>query len=223
MKKIVQIGMLSTLIVAASNSYGATRYISDQVHVPLRVGDSAKHRIIHRGLPSGEKLELLKNNEKSGYSLVRTEANVEGWLPSHYLVSKPVAKLKLAKAVEKIKSLSNSNAGLKKQLQELRAQSNESTASAKAVAQKNAALASELEDIQRVSGNALKLDQDNRVLLQENQKLSNDVDVLRTDNTRLRENKENEFFLNGAFAVLIGVMIALMVPRMLPKKSSDWV
>ncbi|MGJ8687796.1 MAG: TIGR04211 family SH3 domain-containing protein [Spongiibacteraceae bacterium] len=223
MKKSVQIGILSTLILAAGNAYAATRYISDQVHVPLRVGDSAKHRIIHRGLPSGEKIELLKSNEKSGYSLVRTDKNIEGWLPSHYLVTQPVAKLKLAKAVEKIKSLSNSNASLKKQLQDLSSKSSESIASAKAVAQKNEALASELEDIQRVSGNALKLDQDNRVLIQENQKLSNDVDVLRTDNTRLRENKENEFFLNGAFAVLIGVMIALIVPRMLPKKSSDWV
>jgi SH3 domain protein len=28
--------------------------------------------------------------------------------------------------------------------------------------------------------------------------------------------------MNGAFAVLIGVMITLMVPRLWPKKSSEW-
>ena len=59
-------------------------------------------------------------------------------------------------------------------------------------------------------------------MLESNQMLSSEVDVLKTDNARLRENKENEFFLNGAFAVLIGVMIALIAPRMMPKRRSDW-
>ena len=69
---------------------------------------------------------------------------------------------------------------------------------------------------------SLMIASDNRRLLESNQMLSSEVDVLKTDNARLRENKENEFFLNGAFAVLIGVMIALIVPRMMPKRRSEW-
>ena len=79
------------------------------------------------------------------------------------------------------------------------------------------------EELKRISANAIKLDSDNRRLLESNQMLSSEVDVLKTDNARLRENKENEFFLNGAFAVLIGVMIALIAPRLMPKRRSEWV
>lgn len=220
MKKLIFAALL--LLCGASQALAETRYVSDKVFVPLRSGDSSGHRIVHRGLPSGERVQLLKSNEESGYSLVRTEKGIEGWLPSHYLSSSPVARLLLDRANEKVEELTETNKALREKLQEITSSSSEATSELSSLNEENAALSQELEEIKRISANAIKLDEDNRQLLEANQALSSEVDVLKTDNARLRENKENEFFLNGAFAVLIGVMIALIVPRMMPKKRSEW-
>jgi SH3 domain protein len=221
-KKSILFGVSAVLFSLASASIAETRYISDKIYVPLRVGDGSKYRIIHRGLPSGEKLDLLSTNEDSGYSQVRTDKGVEGWLPSHYLVTSPSARSQLDTNKKLIEELSTTNKDLRAKLENTTQNSQETSSVAEDLKNENSALVEELEEIKRISANSIKLDEDNRRLLESNQMLSSDVDVLKTDNARLRENKENEFFLNGAFAVLIGVMLALIVPRMMPKRRSDW-
>lgn len=221
-KNSILVGTSILLLSLGSMAFAETRYISDKIYVPLRVGDSTKHRIIHRGLPSGEKLELLETNEDSGYSRVKTDRGVEGWLPSHYLVESPVARSLLNSAKQEAAELSKSNKELREQLKSTTQSSTETSNTVSDLEQENTALSEELAEIKRVSASAIKLDEDNRRLLQSNQMLSSEVDVLKTDNTRLREDKENEFFLNGAFAVLIGVMITLIIPKMMPKRRSDW-
>ncbi|MBW2939306.1 TIGR04211 family SH3 domain-containing protein [Zhongshania aquimaris] len=222
MKKSFIFGLSTVLFCLTSASFADTRYISDKIYVPLRVGDGSKYRIIHRGLPSGEKLDLISTNEDSGYSKVRTDKGVEGWLPSHYLTNSPAARSQLATNKKQIDELSSINKDLQKKLENTTQSSQETNSIVEELQLENKSLTEELEEIKRISANSIKLDDDNRRLLESNQMLSSEVDVLKTDNARLRENKENEFFLNGAFAVLIGVMIALIVPRMMPKRRSDW-
>lgn len=222
MKKSIIFGLTAILFGLASASFAETRYISDKIYVPLRVGDGPKYRIIHRGLPSGEKLDLLGSNEDSGYSQVRTDKGVDGWLPSHYLQLSPAARSQLSISEKQLGGLTVANKDLRQQLQNTTQNSQESNNVVAELKLENTSLADELENIKRISANSIKLDDDNRRLLESNQMLSSEVDVLKTDNARLRENKDNEFFLNGAFAVLIGVMIALIVPRMMPKRRSDW-
>ncbi len=222
MNKPILFGLLTVLLSLSAGALAETRYISDKIYVPLRVGDGSKYRIVHRGLPSGTQLELLESNEDSGYSKVKTRSGTEGWLPSHYLVESPVARTRLQETEGKLAKISEANKTLREQLKNT-TQSSEKTASVvEQLERENSALSEELDALKRISANAVKLDSDNRRLLESNQMLSSEVDVLKTDNARLRENKENEFFLNGAFAVLIGVMIALIAPRMMPKRRSEW-
>ncbi|NKI17925.1 TIGR04211 family SH3 domain-containing protein [Spongiibacter sp. KMU-166] len=222
MNKAILLGLFALLMASAMTTAAETRYISDKIYVPLRVGDSVKHRIVHRGLPSGTRLQLLDSNDDSGYSLVRTDSGIEGWLPSHYLTERPVAAALLDKANARVASLEATNKELREQLKDTSQTSSQTSATAAQLERENAALTEELEEIKRISAAAVKLDTDNRRLLESNQMLSSEVDVLKTDNARLRENKENEFFLNGAFAVLIGVMLTLIIPRLMPKRRSEW-
>jgi SH3 domain protein len=48
--------------------------------------------------------------------------------------------------------------------------------------------------------------------------------MLKSENQRLLDKIKNEDFLNGAMAVLLGVIIALVAPRLVPKrrKNSGW-
>ena len=86
------------------------------------------------------------------------------------------------------------------------------------------AVAQELHRLKQVSGKAEQLDIDNRRLVEKTENLRSEVDMLQAENRRLLDKVESEDFMNGALAVLLGVIIALVAPRLVPKrrKTSSW-
>ena len=50
------------------------------------------------------------------------------------------------------------------------------------------------------------------------------VEMLEGENQRLQDKLQSEDFLNGAMAVLLGVIITLVAPRLMPKRrrNSEW-
>ncbi|MCR8923343.1 TIGR04211 family SH3 domain-containing protein [Dasania sp. GY-MA-18] len=210
-------------LFASSQVYSQeTRYIRDTLFVPLRSGQSYKHRIVHKGLVSGTPLTLLEVSEDEDYSRVKTQDGIEGWIQTQYLSDEPSARSQL-------ESLNLQNAKLKTQSSELKKELNEINNKYKAAKAAVAQLSKsqqnseqELAEIKAISANAIRLNSENQTLLQQTQELQNKVDMLTTDNQHLNDKLDNDAFLNGAFAVLIGVFITLLVPRLWPSKSSEW-
>ena len=67
------------LLLATSAQLVAEKvYIRDTLYVPLSGGQTQEHRILHRGLKSGLKLERLETNDETDYSRVPTVAGLEG-------------------------------------------------------------------------------------------------------------------------------------------------
>ena len=199
------------------------RYVRDMLWVPLRSGQSNAYRIVHKGLESGTRVTVLEVNEESEYSLVRTRSGIEGWIQTQYLMDQPAARDLLKQAQSNLEQLRKENSQLKDQLGGLQGDFRETASASEALQQRNAALSAELEEIKAISANAIQLNSDNSRLLEENQALKNRIDILAADNQRLDDKLDNDAFINGAFAVLIGVMITLVVPRLWPRKRSEWV
>lgn len=194
-------------------------YIRDELYVPLRSGASQGHKIIQM-LRSGTPLTVQERNQD--WTQVRTREGKSGWLETQYLTDTPVAADLLASARRERDRLQEQNRELRQQLQDLREQHGGSESQLEELSQRNRELSEELDEIKEVSANAIKLDRDNQKLLEANEMLRNQLEVVQTDNQRLRDSQENEAFLNGAIAVVIGVMIALVVPRLWPKRKSEW-
>ena len=199
-----------------------TQYVRDTLYVELRTGQSFKHRIVHRGLVSGTPLTILEVSEDKKYTRVKTDKGIEGWIQTQYLMDKPSARNQLKASQAKQSQLTNQNAALKKQLGELKAQYQAAQKQSGQLSSNSRQLQKELADIKAISANALQLDRDVTKLRLSNQELSNKVDLLTADNQRLSDDNSSDAFLNGAFAVLIGVFITLIVPRLWPSKSNDW-
>lgn len=198
------------------------RYIRDTLFVPLRSGQSFKHRIVHKGLVSGAKLTLLEESEDNNYSLVRTSKGIEGWIQTQYLSNEPAARNQLKQLQKKYESLLANHADLKATSNTSESKLNDAKMAIASLTQKLQSTETELADIKALSANAISLNSSNKQLLQDNQALQNKVDLLTTDNQRLNDSLDNDEFINGAFAVLIGVFITLLVPRLWPSKSSEW-
>lgn len=231
-KPIVNKLVASIFIAALLGSAGFTspalaqndvRYITDRLYVPLRSGKSASHRILHKGLPSGTAVSVLETDDESGYSLIRTRRGLEGWILSRYLDRDPVAEIKLAEATARVKSLEEENSKLKRAFSNAAGASKEAKSTVSELEAENVRLTEELEEIKRISANAIRMEREYQALSEAHQMVKDKVDVLETENSRLRENHENEAFLNGAFAVILGVLVAIVLPRLRPRKRSEWI
>lgn len=220
--KVKQFTALILLLVACGYAHSEeTRYINDVLVVQLRTGPSFSHRNF-KGLTSGSKITLLETSEDGNWARVTTQSGDEGWVPSQYLSTEPAARDILISVKRQLESALQQNASLKQQLAETNQDAKQSTSELSSVSRQNAELEKELEEIKSVSANAIELHKNNQTLLLENQTLKNEVDVLTTENQRLNDARDSNEFMNGAYAVLIGVFITLLVPRLWPKKRNDW-
>ncbi|HEB28320.1 MAG TPA: TIGR04211 family SH3 domain-containing protein [Porticoccus sp.] len=214
--------MLILLAVSSQLYSEETVYIRDQLYVPLRSGTTMQHRIVHKGLVSGTPLTVIETSEDKKYSHVRTKRGTEGWIQTQYLSPEPAGRDLVKVANKTIATLEQKNNELSQQLNNIKSKQKSTQTQLTKLTSNNNQVTKELENIKTVSAGAIQLNSDNKILLEENQKLKNELDVLNTEQQRLTDNHENDAFLNGAFAVLIGVMITLLVPRAWPKKSTDW-
>lgn len=214
---IVAVWLLSQPTLAA------TAYVTDSFKAPLRSGHSNAYRII--AYPSsGTAMEVIGEDKETGYTKVRTSRGTEGWILTRYLVNTPIAKHRLAQAQKKLAALQKKNQELSATQSNASQTASELNRQNKALQDINAKLEKELNHIKDVSGNAISINQRNHQLIEENQQLKNDIDLLTSDNERLKDDARSQYFMMGVGAILLGLVLGLVLPSLKPKrKDSGWV
>ncbi|KZZ54442.1 TIGR04211 family SH3 domain-containing protein, partial [Oleiphilus sp. HI0123] len=197
------------LALAISSASAETMYIDDTLLVPLRSGEGVGFRIVHKGLKSGTKLEIIEKLS-SGYAHVKTPSGIEGYLPSRYLTAQPIAKVKLAQANQELAKLKANYeetqtqlANLKKKHQSLSKEHTQTTSELNANSK-------ELKNIKSISANALNLDKRNRELRESNEQLRNELELIQTENLRLKDKSDSNMMLIGGGLVTLGVILTLL-------------
>jgi SH3 domain protein len=177
---------------------------------------------VHKGLVSGTALTILNMSDDKTYSFVRTSKGIEGWIQTQYLSDSPAGRDLARIANRKLADLQQRYNKLNEQLKQLSSEQKNAKEQFSTLSSNNSETTKELDRIRAISANAIQLNEDNQRLLEESQMLKKELVIANTDNQRLTDNEENDAFLNGALAVLLGVMITLIVPRAWPKKSTEW-
>lgn len=198
------------------------KYIRDQVYVPVRSGPSIQHRIL-RNAESGTRLTIVVPADASGYAQVRTEDGLAGWIEEQYLMDQPIARERLGKAEAELERLRQQNQQLRQELQAARAAQNDSERAVGELKNAGAKRDEELQHVKRVSGNAIALDSENRRLRGQVDGLGSQLKVVSAEQEKLQAENRSQAFMQGAYAVTIGVVIALVVPRLWPRRRrSEW-
>jgi SH3 domain protein len=104
----------------------------------------------------------------------------------------------------------------------MQAENNTNTEKNRQLTESNKNLLLELADIKRISTNAVTLDKRNRELRELNEQFKNELEVLTSENLRLRENNERDKMLLGGGLVLAGVLIAVLIPMFKKDKRDSW-
>ena len=213
--------LLAALLITTAPQVVAqdTQSVSDRVLVPVRSGPGADYRIVNRGLPSGTALLVYDQNDDGGWSEIETRGGTRGWIPTQYLQNEPPAGLLINDLRLELEQMRGERDRLVSQLNQ---SSTEVTEADETIVELTTALEStqaELTEVKRVSAAALDLDLMNQQLVAELESERSEADLLRLENVRLRERIANNQILDGALAVLLGVILAVVAPRLLPKKK----
>lgn len=200
------------------------RYVSDTNTVPLRSGAGNEFRIVHRGIPSGTRLTVARTSSDGVWSEITTDRGTSGWIRSQYLMTEKPAKLKLDAAIEQAAKAMEKSKALAEELQTVKAERAQLLGQINATGGELDSVSTELSKLKQISGKAVQLDIDNRRLIEETENLRSQSEMLAAENRRLTDKLKSEDFLNGALAVLLGVIIALVAPRLVPKrrKNTGW-
>lgn len=199
-----------------------TLYVSDQVFVPLRTGQSTGHRI-RMNLKTGQPLTVMEQSDDAQWVRVVTEGGTDGWVQSQYLSKELPAQLQLASVLEKNRRLEEQLGQLRQQNRDLEQNNKSLTQNVSSESQSRDALTQELEKIKQVSANAIALDRQNQELTTQNTRLATEKEKLARENAQLKDDQRLEFMLYSAGLVLLGIVLAIIVPALKPKKrQSEW-
>ena len=198
---------------------GDVNYISDVLNVPLRSGPSNAHRILHRGLRSGTRLTLLATDEEAGFTQVRTDSGMEGWVRSQHLVRKPIARVQLATAQTRLQKVQSEIDQERKARATIQAEFKKAEANNRTLNSRAKALAKELDELKRISADAINQHARIVELTQQNERLHDEVGELSSTTQRLEANVQRDWLLFGGTLVLIGLFLGVMI-KARPRQTS---
>lgn len=218
--------VITTVLVSSVSQFvfADQVYIRDTLYVPLRGGQSTEHRILHRGLKSGTAVERLEENEETGYTRVRTEDGLEGWLQSQYVVEAPIAQTQLDEVKSQLDDLEAQHQQALLRLHETNEQREALATAESSAAQKNLELTEELSRITELAANVIAIDEENKQLNESQQELLARIDALIAENESLSDDSAQEWFLRGAGTILIGLLFGFWIGRRIyhRRNTSGW-
>ena len=198
---------------------GDVNYISDVVNVPLRSGPTTAHRIIHRGLPSGTQLTVLAIDDEAGFTRVRTDGGLEGWVTTQYLIGEPIARVRLAAAEKRLQSLKAELDKEREARTSIQSEYKETEVNNKTLNSQVQSLTKELQELKRISADPITEHARNVELTKQNQRLVDQVEELSSMNRQLKDNVQLEWLLYGGALVFIGLLLGVVI-KARPRQTS---
>lgn len=201
--------------------FAETSWVSDQFEITMRSGPSTENAIILM-LTSGTALEVLESDAGNGYAKVRTASGREGWVLSRYLMSQQPARERIVGLTEELNRARARADSLSGQFEAVKQQQGADSAQIRGLQQDNAALASELEELKRISADVLAINTDNQGLRQRLSDAEIKMNTLEEENHVLRSRQNRDWFIAGAAVLVAGMIVGLIIPRIRLRRRSRY-
>ena len=213
-------GLSGFLALAISTSVWAnTHYISDELTVPLRSGDSLEYRII-KLLPAGEAVTLIQS-KKNGWSKVST-SKFTGWMPTRFLINTPSAKQRLEELTGIHQKLQQTHEKQKQSLEHTQTQLTKAQTELRTLTQSHANLQQKYARLSKVAADPQAVEERNLKLEQEIVDLNATKLMLEQKNQILSDTRERNWFLAGAGVLIMGLLIGLGAAIFMRKPKPMW-
>ena len=215
-----RVAFLLILLVGWGNAHASTAWIDDSIYVPVRAAANPGGRILHRGLKSGTRIEFL--GFEGDWAKIRY-GDVEGYIGKQYLSQSPTAAILLERARKDSEAAKAEAAKLRAQLAEIKGERDALSEQSKALKDSLNSRSDELEQLQEVASDPIRLDQANRRLNEELSLLRSELDQVKGENVMLRSSNRYREWLTGLAILGAGLVIGLIMrSRSGRRRTSGW-
>jgi len=201
-------------------AHAAKKYVSDQLRITIRKGQGNSTEII-KTLVSGMKLRVLKET-KTGYTKVRTEDGIVGWVRSQYLADEPIAADKLAYAESQLEKTKTDNTNLKEELALIRKSKKTLDAEHSVLQSDHTRATKDLAHLNKVAARPKQLAAENIDLHKKYEQVSDEMVLVKQENQVLNDRSQRHWFITGAGVLIIGMLIGLIIPKFRFKSKDSW-
>lgn len=221
MLKKISLIVLCFNVFTAFSVNAETQYIHDVLRVDMRSGPTNGHRIINF-LKSGTAVKVLGKSDDEEWVEVSVSGK-DGWIQAQYLTPNRIAQDLLDDALATAANLKEKNRDLQQKLSNTERELNELKALQSKLDSSNNQLQTRLDELTRTSKSAIETAEKYAELQKKVIIFEGDIENLKAQNTILRDSNLEEGIKWGALSVILGAILALMIPKMTTrKKRSEW-
>ena len=218
MKKVLFL-LLSLL---ASAAFAETAWVTDEIKITVRAGESARHKIISMA-SSGTPVTVVSRNRSTGYTRIQLPNGKEGFILSRQLLQEPVARDQLAALKEEVASLRAAPSELQQKLSALTKQYDELQRAHKELQEIKKTIEQELGALKRTSANAVRISNERNELRKQVAELTRTSEELKQEKRELENNSTQRWFMIGAGVTVAGILIGLILPHLrLRRRRESW-
>ena len=212
---------ISLFLMPSVHAWAETRFVSDQLSIPMRTGASNKHRII--SFPrSGSPLEIKETSEDGNYVRVTTRDGKEGWVETQYLMNQASARDRIVSVAKKLEQSREQTKEYRKKISQLEAENRELDTQLKQSQRELKSQESSMEKLKRISANPVALANENKSLEDQVRKLTATNDQLKDENDMLSNESAKDWFILGAAVSLGSLLFGLLITRINWKRKRSW-
>ncbi len=207
----------NVVMFSAAEVHSATRYVKPRGEAVVRRGQGTNFKIVSM-VKDGDSVELIEENKS--YSLIKLSNGTQGWILKRFLTSNPpltdvVASLRKEKdellqreitATEKVEEISTILSRTKADLDDL--------------VEERDRIVADFQKLQRDTADVVRIKNDLDRTLTENISLTEKLSTIEQENSALKKDKTINWFMAGAGALLIGVLLGRMPSPSRKRKSS---
>ena len=202
----------SLLLATTAGVVAETRYVSDELRITVRRGQSTSHGVITT-ISSGTSVDVLNTDLSSGYTQIKMGNGTTGWVLSRFLLAEPIARSQLATAKQAL-------IDARLQLDELQPLTESQAVQLSELTEQRDQLVDQLSRLKTATADTVAISEASRLLTLEietvkaaNQALGDQVSLL-TDDHRLR------WFLYGSGVIVMGILLGLLLPKLRLQKKA---
>ncbi len=212
--------ILSSIIIS-SVSLAQTRYVTDQFEVTLRSGSSTSNSIISM-LKSGAKVNVIKQDSETKYSLVETEKGKQGYILTRFLDNLASGRDRYTALKTQTETLNSTIRSLKQEVDENIGVINNDANEISMLRSKLNQTENELDDLKAATHDTLLIIQQNDTLKNRINELETDKRQLVDENTNYKDSTAMDWFIRGASVSLVAFLLGIIVTRIRWKKRDSW-
>lgn len=211
----------SLLAITTTPAMAAPGWISDTLYVPMRSGAGNEYRIVHRGLKSGTRLEIIAMEEGAEWAQVRY-GDIDGYINAQYVVRSAPSMIRLEQLEAQHQKVTQQLTEVRQQLTALTSERNQLKQENQKLSGDLSSRSEEVDRLQEVAADPIRLDQANRELNEQLSRLRTELNGVTAENALLRSDKTSSMWMVGASILIGGWLIGWLMRSRSSKARSSW-